>query len=142
MNRSPDLDLTDERLREWAFFYRDIRNRDRCKSIESRYRASSEDFAIEGWGDMESAPSVRPGRLYSVLRANQTHEAIGELDRIYRWALTYGFCYPDLPRFVVLKCMKRFTGRKLNWRGFVDVLDIGRMRLHTTISCIDLETGR
>lgn len=134
MNRHPDLDSTDELLREWAWFYRDRKSLNHCKSIEHRFRAQSEDFAAEGWGDMDAAPSVKPGRSYAVVRANETHEAIQELDRIYRWALTYAYCYPSLPRFVVLRCMRKFTGRRLNWRTFEEALDIARFRLHTSIS--------
>ena len=130
-----DLGETDERLREWAYIFRDRRSLNRCLSLESRFRASSEDFAREGWGDMEAAPSVSPGRSYSILRAESTEDEIQKLDRVYRWAITYAYCYPGLPRFVVLRCMKKFTGRKLNWKAFVEVLDIGRMRLHATTRC-------
>jgi hypothetical protein len=134
MNRRLDLDLTDERLREWAWCFRDRRQLERCRSIESRYKATSEDFAAEGWGDMDAAPSVRPGTSYSILRAVETQEALQQLDRIYRWALTYAFCYPHLPRFVVLRCMKKFTGRRLSWSKYLEVCEIGRIRLHTTAS--------
>jgi hypothetical protein len=142
MNRHPDLDSTDERLREWAHFYRDRRNFGHCRSIEHRFRATSDDFAAEGWGDAESAPSARPARSYSVLRAGQTQDAIQELDRIYRWALTYGYCYSHLPRFVVLRCMRKYTGRRLNWQAYLELLDIARFRIHTTISCTNLLTAQ
>ena len=82
---------------------------------------------------MDAAPSVRPARSYSLLRAEKTQDAISRLDRIYRWALTYGYAYPGLPKFVVLRCMKKFTGRRLSWAAYLDAIDIGRMRLHTTI---------
>ena len=142
MNRHPDLESTDELLREWAHFFRDRKAFERCRSIEHRFRATSDDFAAEGWGDEEAAPSVRPARSYSVLRASQTQDAIQELDRIYRWALTYGYCYPHLPRFVVLRCMRKFTGRRLNWQGFLGTLDVARFRLHTTIGCTNLLTAQ
>lgn len=130
-----DLGETDERLREWAFCFRDRHQLNRCRSLESRFRATSADYAVEGWGDMEAAPSVRLGASYSILRAESTEDEIQKLDRVYRWALTYAYCYPGLPRFVVLRCMKRFTGRKLNWKAFIETLDIARFRLHTTIRC-------
>lgn len=133
MNARVNIDTTDERLREWAFFFRDRKKLERCKSIEHRFRAQSEDFAAEGWGDMDAAPSVKPGRSYSVLRAEETEDSIRRLDRIYRWAITYAYCYPGLPRFVVLRCMRKFTGRRLSWQAYLDALDIGRFRLHTTI---------
>lgn len=141
MNRHPDLDGTDDLLREWGWFFRDRKSFEHCRSIEHRFRATSDDFSAEGWGDMESAPSVRPARSYSILRAEKTQDAIIQLDRIYRWALTYGYAYPGLPKFVVLRCMKKYTGRRLNWRGYLEVLDIARMRLHTTIACGKLLTA-
>lgn len=141
MNRHPDLEFTDELLREWATFFRDRRRLEHCRSIEHRFRARSEDFASEGWGDMDAAPSVRPARSYSSLRASETQDAIQQLDRVYRWALTYGYCYPHLPRFVVLRCMRKFTGRRLNWQAYIEALDIARFRLHTTMGCRKLLTA-
>jgi hypothetical protein len=94
-------DETDERLREWAHYFRDVKKLERCKSIEHRFQAQSEDFSREGWGDEEAAPTASPARSYSLRRAISTHEAIQQLDRIYKWALTYGYCYPSLPKFVV-----------------------------------------
>jgi hypothetical protein len=133
--RLPDLDNTDERLREWAHFFRDHKFREHCRSIEHRYQATSEDFGPDGWGDSDAAPQTRPSATYALRRALETHEAIQQLDRIYKWALTYGYCYPGMPKFVVLRCMKKFTGRRLNWKAYLDMLDIGRCRVHTTISC-------
>ncbi len=132
---------TDERLREWAHFFRDIKRLNHCKSIEHRFKAVSDDFAVEGWGDMDSAPKVSPARSYSLRQALLTHEVIQQLDRIYKWALTYGYCYPSLPKFVVLRCMKKYTGRRLHWSGYCEALDIGRMRVHTAIYSRNLLTA-
>lgn len=126
-------DDIDERLWEWAWYFRDRQKLSQCKSIEHRFQATSDDFAAEGWGDTETAPKVRSTALYSVPRAIQTHEAIQQLDRIYKWALTYGYCYPGLPRFVVLKALRKFTGRRLSWNAYLDTLDIGRMRVYSLL---------
>lgn len=123
----------DERLWEWAHFFRDRRRLERCRSIENRYRAVGDDRE-EGWGDAEAAPESRPTRLYIASRALHTHEVIQQLDRKYKWAITYGFCYPHLPRFVVLRAMKKFTGSRLTWKAYLDVLDIGRIRVAATLS--------
>lgn len=80
---------------------------------------------------MEAAPRTQPARSYSLLRALQTHDAIQELDKQYKWALTYGFAYPSLPKFLVIRLMKKYTGRRLNWQSYLELLDIGRMRVHT-----------
>ena len=130
--RWPDLEAVDERLREWAYYFRDRKSLERCRSIESRFKATSDDFSTEGWGDMDSAPSVRPGASYSLLRAVQTHEQIQALDKLYKWALTFGFCYPSQPRYLVLRFMKKYTGRRMTWTAFLEALDIARVRLYTT----------
>lgn len=133
MNRLPDLALVDDRLREWAWYFRDRKQLNHCKSIEHRFQAHSDDFAAEGWGDMESAPKAQPSRSYQVLRALETHEVIGHLPLVNKWAITYGFCYPYLPKFVVLRAMKKFTGRRIAWKAFIEALDIGRFRVYTSI---------
>lgn len=139
--RLPDLETTDERLREWAHFFRDHKFREHCRSIEHRFRRSSDDADPDGWGDEEAAPSVKPGVSYTLRSALETHEAIYQLDRIYKWALTYGYCYPSLPKFVVLRCMKKYTGRRLNWKAYLDVLDIARVRVRCTIGSDRLLTA-
>lgn len=125
----------DERLREWAFYFRDRKSFESCKSIEHRYKPHSDDYAVEGWGDVETSP-VPAKPAYQLLRALQTHEAIQKLQLVQRWAITYAFCYPSLPRFVVLRCMKKYVGRRLGWQAFMEQVDIGRMRLYavTTFS--------
>lgn len=123
----------DERLWEWAHFFRDRKRLKTCKSIEHRFRATSDDFAKEGWGDTETAPSVKPARSYGLRRALETHEVIQSLDRKYKWALTYGYCYPTLPRYLTLRLMKKYVGSHLSWPKFLDVLDIGRMRVYSLL---------
>lgn len=123
----------DERLWEWAFFFRDRKKLETCRSIEKRYRATSEDFAAEGWGDTETAPSVRPARNLVLLRALETHEVIQGLDRKYKWALTYGYCYPSLPRYLTLRLMKKYTGRYLTWKTYLETMDIARMRVYSLL---------
>ena len=120
----------DERLWEWAYFFRDRKRLETCASAEKHYKAHSDDFAAEGWGDMEAPPKTQPARSYRLLRALETHEVIQTLDKKYKWALTYSYCYPGLPKFVVLRLMKKWTGRRLNWDRFIQDLDIARMRVY------------
>lgn len=126
----PDLD---DRLWEWAWYFKDRQRLNKCKSIEHRFQATSDDFAKEGWGDTETAPSVRPVRNYRVLRALETHDVIQTLDKHYKWALTYGYCYPGLPRHLILRLMKKYSGRYLTWGKFLDELDIARMRVYSML---------
>ena len=130
MKRDTNLEMVDELLREWGYFFRDRHQLNRCRSIEHRFQATSDDFSKEGWGDMESAPSVRPSRLYAVRRALDTHEAVQQLQPVQKWALTYAFCFPGLPKFVVLRLMKKWTGRRFNWKAYLEQLDIGRVRVY------------
>ena len=132
MRRDNFLDDIDDRLMEWAFFFRDRRRLEACRSIEHRYRRVSEDFAKEGWGDMEAAP-VAPAQSYRVLRAIETHEAIRTLDIKYKWSLTYAFCYPGLNRWQVLRLMKKYTKRRFTWAQYLETVDLGRMRIQAVL---------
>lgn len=120
----------DERLWEWACYFRDYRPTGRCKSLEGRYQRHSDDLGEEVSEEVREAPK-RPRARDWVLRAIQTHEAIQQLDRKYKWALTYAYCYPGLPKFVVLRLLKKYTGHRLNWKAYLEILDIGRMRVWT-----------
>jgi hypothetical protein len=122
----------DERLREWASYFKDRKRWERCKSIEHRYTPHSEDYAAEGWGDMESAPAA-PKPPVSVLRAIQTNDLIQQLDKKYKWAITYGYCYPSLPKHLVTRLMKKYTGIRVSWNAYLEILDIGRMRVYALL---------
>ena len=127
----PDLD---ERLWEWAHFFRDRKRLESCRSIEHRFRATSDDFAKEGWGDTEAAPSVQPARSWRLPRALEVHEVIQTLERKYKWALTYGYCYPSLPRYLTLRLMKKYTQTHLTWTKYLDLVDIGRIRVYALLA--------
>ena len=121
----PDVD---ERLREWAYFFRDRRRFDSCRSIEHRFRRVFGEGDPDGWGDLEKpAPDNRPKP--QLLRAIETHEALMTLPKTQKWAITYAFCYPGLPRGLVLRCMRKWTGRPVTWRIYVEQIEIGRFRV-------------
>lgn len=134
MHRDFPSDL-DERLWEWAHFFRDHRFRQQtCASAEKHFRPHSSDFAAEGWGDApETAPRApRPPR--SILRAIQTHECIfAALDVPGRWAVTYSYCYPHLPRNVVLKALRHRTRRRYTWAAYCDLIDASLARVYTCL---------
>lgn len=118
----------DERLREWASYFRDYRPAGRCGSLEGLYQRHSDDLGDEVSEEVREAPK-RPRARNWVLRAIQTHEVISQLDKQYKWALTYCYCYPSLPKFIVLRLMKKYTGRRLAWAKYLEVVDIARMRV-------------
>ena len=121
----------EERLREWAYFFKDRRRREHCFSIEHRYRPTSEDFAREGWGDPDAAPTAKPNFFLS--RALQTHEAVMQLQKVQKWSITYAYCYPSLPRGLVLRCMKKWTGRPVTWKVFIEQVEIGKYRVSAVL---------
>src|SRR5687768_13481450 len=120
-----DLPEIEERLREWAFYFRDRRKLESCRSIEHRYRRMpGED---DGWGDEDAAPAPRPN--FILLRAFQTHEAVMQLSKVQKWSLTYAYCYPHLPKGMVLRCLKKWAGRQMTWKVFLEQIEIGRYRV-------------
>ncbi len=67
------------------------------------------------------------------MRAIETNDLGMKLPVVQRWCVTYAFAYPGLPKFVVLRCVKRFTGRQMTWQVFLDQVDMGRMRVWAQI---------
>lgn len=128
-------DECDERLRLWGDYFRDRRRWLRCGSLEGHYRRRAGEDDGEGWGDVEAAPEALRARPRDwILQALETNDAIMQLQLVQRWAVTYAYAYPGLPKFVVLRALKKFTRRHLNWREYLDQVDIGRVRVWTTIS--------
>lgn len=66
-------------------------------------------------------------------RALLTHDAIQQLDKKYKWALTYAFCYPSLEGRIVLRLMKKYTGHRMNQRQYEEVLYIAMVRVATLL---------
>lgn len=127
----------DERLREWAMYHRDRRRYLRCGSLEGRYRRMAGDPDPDGWGEVESAPNRVVARPRDwILRAIETNQAIMQLQLVQRWAISYAYAYPNLPRFVVLRALKKFAKRHLTWQQYLDQVDIARLRLWASLSNI------
>ena len=125
----------DERLKEWAIYFKDRASKSALGSAESRYKPHSDDYAAEGWGDPEAAPVPAPRPRNWVLRAQEVQDVMTSLAKSaegkrYAWVLTYAYAYPYLPRFVVLRCIKKFTGHRITWAAYLDMLDIGRFRVY------------
>ena len=118
----------DELLWDWAAYFRDYKPQGRCMSLEGLYQRHSDALAEEVSEEVREAPK-RPRPRNWVLRAIQTHEAIQQLDKQYKWALTYCYCYPSLPKFVVLRLMKKYANKHLSWTRYMEVVDIARMRV-------------
>jgi hypothetical protein len=122
-----EFDDIDELLREWAFFMRDRRRFEHCRSIEHRYKRKAGDGDPDGWGDIETAPAPRPN--FILPRALKTHDAVMQLVQVQKWSVTYAYCYPTLPKGLVLRCMKKWVGKPVSWKVFLEQVEIARYRV-------------
>lgn len=120
----PDLD---ERLKEWARYFRDRRLFNRCMSIEGRFNPYAPGSWDSGWGDPGAVQAILPPVVVS--RVLRTHECVQGLPKAGKWAITYGYCYPNLERWQVLKALKKWAGRRLTWNEYLDTLDMARMKV-------------
>lgn len=110
-------------------------------SLEGRYQRHSDDMGEEGVSE-ETREAPKPPRPRDwVLQALATHEVIQTLDRKYRWALTYAYCYPSLPKHLVLRLMKKYTGRYMAWKAYLELVDIARIRVYTLSAGFRHEKG-
>lgn len=121
------FDEVEERLKEWAFYFRDKHTLSTCGSAERLYKPHSDDYSIEGWGDPPPVPKAPMKR--SIRRAIEVNEALVKIPVLNRWAITYGYAYPYLPRFVILRCMKRHARARMTWREFLDAVELGKVRI-------------
>lgn len=119
----------DERLHEWSAYFKDRHKYSKAGSAEGNYQPHSDDFAIEGWGEQSKSATQRRKKEGWILRAIETNAAIVQLEPVPKWSVTYFFCYPALPRFVVLRCLKKFTKRPLTWKQYLEAVDMGRLRV-------------
>jgi len=121
----PELD---ERLNQWATYFRDRHRYSRCGSAEGRFNAHAPGSWDSGWGDVEASGSVP--RELKLSRVLETHACVQGLpDKAQRWCVTYAYCYPHLEKWMVLKFLKKHTGRRFSWKQYLECLEIGRVRI-------------
>ena len=120
----PELD---ERLIEWARYFKDRHKFNRCASLEGRFSPYAPDAWDSGWG--EPGAPVAPLPEILLPRVLRTHEAVQSLERAYKWVVTYGYCFPSLERWQVLKSLRKYTGRRYTWGAYLDALEIAKVRV-------------
>lgn len=137
-----ELPELDERLREWSSYFKDRHRFNRCKSIEGRFNPFAPGSWDSGWGDPGAPQTILPE--VKLPRVLQTHACVQSLQKPYKWAITYAYCYPSLERWMTLKLMKKYTGRRFSWKVYLETVDLARMRVwacilngHTVRECID-----
>ena len=135
------LDLVPRELEdlliEWARWFKDRQNSTvRCFSLESYFNPTDPKARDSGWGDPGAPTLVLPP--VDVPRAIQTNQAIVGLGsdssgKVYKWSITYHYCFPGLDRWRVLKGIRKYSGRRLNWKQYGEALDIARVRVWTVL---------
>jgi hypothetical protein len=122
----PELD---ELLNEWSRYFKDRHKWERAKSLEGQFNAFSPGAWDTGWGDKGEIPPDPLKPPVELRRVLKTHQAVQELEKRYKWSITLSYCYPSLNRWRVLKLMKKYTGRRFSWNGYLDLLEIARVRV-------------
>jgi hypothetical protein len=142
MNRHPNLTPPEleDRLIEWGRFFRDRHRFTKCASIEGNFNPHAPGAWDGGWGE-PGAPTA-PLPAIDVLRAIRTNEALISLGsdsvgKVYKWSITYHYCFPGLERWRVLKAIRKYSGRRLNWKQYGEALDIARIRLWTLLNAVE-----
>jgi hypothetical protein len=141
MNRHHNLTPPEleDRLIEWSRFYRDRHRFTKCASIEGNFNPHAPGAWDSGWGEL-GAPTA-PLPAIDVLRAIQTNEALISLGgdstgKVYKWAITYHYCFAGLERWRILKAIRKYSGRRLNWKQYGEALDIARIRVWTLLNTV------
>jgi hypothetical protein len=131
-------DELDERLIAWARYFRDRHRFERTRSIEGRFNPISEGSWDEGWGTQDEIPPQAPAPILDLPGVLQTHVAIHELPKMQKWAVTYGYCYPGLERWKILKLIGKYTGQRLTWTRYLDELEIARVKLWARLNPLNI----
>ena len=127
----------EDRLIEWSRFYRDRHQYSRCASLEGNFNPHAPGAWDAGWGDPGAPAAPLPAIV--VPRAVQTNEAIVGLGndstgKVYKWSITYHYCFPGLDRWRILKAIRKYTGRRLTWNSYSEALDIARIRVWSALN--------
>lgn len=128
-------DELDVLLIEWSRFFKDRQRFSRCASIEGLFNPYSPGAWDSGWGDQGAPRDMLPEVLMP--RVLKTHACVQELPTANKWAITFWYCYPMLQRWQILKYLKKYCGRRFSWKEYMEVVDVGRLRvwsaLHGTV---------
>lgn len=57
-----------------------------------------------------------------------------QLPKMQKWSVTYAYCYPALPRGMVLRCMKKWVGRPVSWKIFTEQVEVARYRVAAVLT--------
>jgi hypothetical protein len=113
----PELE---DRLIEWSRYFKDRHKYSRCASLEGNFNPHAPGAWDAGWGDPGAPTAPLPPIV--VPRAVQTNDAIlalgsDSLGKVYKWSITYHYCFPGLDRWRILKAIRKYSGRQSELEG-------------------------
>ncbi len=116
-----DLEEARDRLREWAFYFRDVRRKGKAGSAEGNWRSP------QVW----ETPKPRPA--FDLRRALHTWELIRALPSPGYRVLTARYCYPFVPIHLTLRLLSRrvhpFTHKRITLKEYEELVAIAEHRL-------------
>jgi len=117
MRAEADVEEARERLREWAYYFKDKRHRIRAGSAEGAWRSP------QIW----DPPEARPVRY--LVRALHTWSILLAIPRLQYRALTFWYAHPEQQLFVVLRTLSRYAGHRVTKKEFTELVQIGEFRV-------------
>ena len=112
-----DVEEARNRLREWAYYFRDRPIKGKAGSAEGNWRSP------QVWEAQKPKPVV------SLLRAIETQGYLQQLPKPNFRALTFRYCWPWLPVGIPLRHLTRRVGYRVNLRTYEELVTIGEYRL-------------
>ncbi len=119
-----DLDEARERLREWAYFFRDRARKGRAFSAEGNWRSP------QVW----DPPKPRPA--HDQRRAIRTQEILQGIPKPNYRAVTYRYCWPWLPIGIPLRHLRRRLGYTVTLREYEHLVLLGEYAVADALSKI------
>lgn len=116
-----DVEEARNRLREWAYYFRDRPINGKAGSAEGNWRSP------QIW----DPPNPRP--VVSLLRAIETQGLLQELPTPNHRALAWRYAYPWLPLGIPLRSLSRRLGYRITLRVYEDLVTLGEYRLAALI---------
>lgn len=117
-----DLDEARERLREWAYFFRDRARKGRAFSAEGNWRSP------QVWDPPKPRPAHDPKR------ASATWGLLREIPVPQYRALTFRYCWPWLPIAIPIRHLSRRLDYRVNQKDYEHLVLLGEYAVAAALS--------